>query len=227
MQERPDVFWSEHIQLFYEISFAGRVIDIDRRRESDTWRNNGYTRTNLPDDRFSYYDRSRDAIVIVQKSKIPVCRICMEVIPGLMPRVIPAEHNAKIRTMREPGMRDLLDQIEVCSDQESLVGFLWSRKVEELRALEAEYPQIEFRILQAFVEMDRSNPITASMVQQRTNLQMAQVMIALKNLAAKRPDMGQFFEDSGVFIFRKDIDAVPLLDEMLKAYRKNPENTVK
>jgi hypothetical protein len=55
-------------------------------------------------------------------------------------------------------------------------------------------------------------------------MQVPQVEIASKNIALKFPEVGDYFEDSAVFVFKKDVDVKKRLEELIQTYLKNPVN---
>src|SRR5512133_3814175 len=85
IKELPNYFWSQNIPFFREAWLYGKVVDVDRRRDSDVQKDSTYVRGNVPEDRYVYHDQKRDLMVSVQLSKINICQVCAQVVMGEIP----------------------------------------------------------------------------------------------------------------------------------------------
>ena len=69
--------------------------------------------------------------------------------------------------------------------------------------MEGEFPHAEFKTLMSLYRTDLNAPVTPVMAATRTGLQEPQAVIALKNISQKCPALGNFYDDSSVFVFRQ------------------------
>jgi hypothetical protein len=222
--ELPDIMWSVKGDPFRTINFSGNVIDVDKRRGSDVWDGSTYVRPGLSDDMSSYYDKEKDAIVLVKRHALPICPFCSALMFDRKPTMQSPDLVTRLRTMRQPNILDLLDDPNALAEQDRVVNNIWDFKLNEVKRMEGEYPQAEFRTLLCFYQSDLNAPATPTMVSTKTDMQIPQAGIACRNIAQKYPDVGDYFEDSSVFIFKKDIDVKKRLEELIQTYLKNPEN---
>lgn len=222
--ELPDIMWSIKGDPFRIIYFSGNVIDVDKRRETDVWKEDTYVRPGLPDDMSSFYDADKDAMILVKRHELPICPLCSALMFNNKSIVQSSELLTKLKSMRQSNVLDLLDDPNALAEHERVVNNIWTFKINEAQRMEGEFPQAEFRTLLIFYQSDPTAPVTSAIVATRSGMQVPQVEIASKNIALKFPEIGDFFEDSSVFVFKKDGDVKKRLEELIQIYLKNPGN---
>jgi hypothetical protein len=222
--ELPDIMWSIKGDPFRTMYFSANVIDVDKRRDTDIPTGETFYRPNLPDDVSSYYDKGKDAIVLVKRHALPICPLCSALMFDRKPSLQSPEVTSKLRSMRQPGALDLLDDPSVLAEHERLVNNIWNYKIAETQRLEGEFPQAEFKTLMTLYRTDLNAPVTPVMAANKTGLQAPQAVIALKNISQKCPELGNFYDDSSVFVFNNGVDVKKRLEEQIQLYLKNPEN---
>ncbi len=117
-----------------------------------------------------------------------------------------------------------MDDPSVLAEHERLVNNIWNYKIAEAQRLEGEFPHAEFKTLMSLYRTDLNAPVTPVMAANRTGLQEPQAVIALKNISQKCPALGNFYDDSSVFVFNSDTDVKKCLEEQIQLYLKNPDN---
>jgi hypothetical protein len=222
--ELPDIMWSIKGDPFRIIYFSGNVIDVDKRRGTDVWEENTYVRPGLPDDMSSLYDASKDAMILVKRHELPICPLCSALMLNKKAILQGSEPSSRPRSVRQTNVLDILDDPNAFSEQERIVNNIWTFKINEVQKMEGEFPQAEFRTLLIFYQSDLTAPVAAAIVATRSGMQVPQVGIAFKNIAQKYPEVGDYFEDSAVFVFKKELNVKKRLEELIQVYLKNPEN---
>lgn len=220
--EAKRIMWEDDVDPLLDLVFLGEVVDVDKRREIDTWQDGTYVRKLLPADVVAYYDQEKDAMVLMRKEMLCVCRICAELIASMPPPKI--DH--RIALLRSKGNRDLFTDHASWQRHDVRVAQLWNARKAEAVKMESTYPQNDFRVLLALTRIRPTDGVTLTVLASMTGLLPIQCLFALRNLIAKRPNIGRIFEDTQVFFLNTQVDTRALLDAMVEEYQNNPDNRI-
>jgi hypothetical protein len=216
------IMWEKDLDPLLEMAFMGEIIEVDKRREIDKWEEGAYVRNLLPPDVVAYYDQERDAMVLMRKHSISLCRICAELIASMPP----PRMDHRIHRLRSRGAKDLFTDPEVWKRHDIRVQQLWEARKAEAMKMEATYPQNDFRVLLALMRVKATDGVTLPLLQSITGLLPIQSLFALRNIMKKQPTIGRLFEDTQVFFLNTQIDYRALLGSLMEEYLSNPDNRI-
>lgn len=220
--EANGILWEMDVDPLIDLTFLGEVVDVDKRREIDTWQDGAYVRTQLPPDTIAYYDLDRDAMVLMRKRSLCLCRICSELIATMPPQRV--DH--RVALLRSKGNRDLFADHAIWQRHDAHIAQLWEARKAQVVKMEATYPQNDFRVLLALTRTKPTDGVTLTMLAGMTGMLPIQCLFALRNLLIKRPNIGRIFEDTQVFFLNTQIDTRALLDSTIEEYLSNPDNRI-
>jgi hypothetical protein len=216
------IMWEKEVDPLIDLVFMGEVVEVDKRREIDTWEDGTYVRRQLPPGTVSYYDIERDAMVMMRKESLSVCRICAELVVSMPPQKM--DH--RISRLRAMGTRDLFTDNAIWQRHDAKVAELFEKKKQEVIKMEGQFPQNDFRVLLALTRVKPTDGVTLTLLGSMTGLLPIQCLFGLRNLIAKRPELGRLFEDTQVFFLNTQVDSRAVLNAMIQDYLANPDNRI-
>jgi hypothetical protein len=216
------IIWEQEVDPLIDLIFMGEVVDVDKRREIDTWEEGTYVRRQLPPGTISYYDMERDAIVVMKKETLCVCRVCAELVVSMPPQKM----DRRIARLRASGTRDLFTDHAVWQRHDAKVAQLYDMRRAEVIKMEGQFPQNDFRVLLALTRVKPTDGVTLTLLANMTGLLPIQCIFGLRNLMAKKPEIGRLFEETQVFFLNTQIDTRAVLNGLIEDYLANPDNRI-